>query len=118
MMVQAALEKARSLLKAHGLLVVFENILVGTISDRLSSRLLFEATSSRPLSRLTAAFGANTAGVGVLYLGERRLIDLAAAAGFSVTETFVLRRPRRSRVLVPVLAREIRRTGLLFRATT
>jgi SAM-dependent methyltransferase len=113
-LVRTALERARGLLKPDGLLLVFENILVGALSDRLSSRLLFAATSSRTLSRLTAAFGANTAGVGVLYFGERHLIELATAAGFRLDETFMLRRPRRNLVLRPLLAREIRRTALLF----
>jgi hypothetical protein len=113
-LVARSLHNARRMIDDHGTLLIFENVIVGRISDELSTRVLFSATSSRWMARVSRRLGANTGGVGVLYLGEAQLKRLVEAAGFRLRERFMLRQPRRNAILNAVLAREIRRMGFLF----
>jgi SAM-dependent methyltransferase len=77
------LAAARQALKPSGRLSVFENDCIGII-DGMSSRLLYEATSSKIAAALVRRMGANTAGVGVCYLSNKQWHGTLAKAGFRV----------------------------------
>jgi len=51
-----------------GFIIINENLCVGIISDKLSSRLIYTISSSKLLEPVARRFGSNSAGCGVCYL--------------------------------------------------
>ncbi len=113
-LINQSLKRAYSVLSDGGCLVVFENILYSYLSENISSYLLYKSTSSKILAPITKSLGANTAGVGVYYMGKDALVGMAAACGFTDDLNFDFRTPRKSFKLLPVLGKEIRREGFVF----
>jgi SAM-dependent methyltransferase len=66
------------LLSPRGRISIFENMYDGLWVDRLPSHLIFELTSSKPLARFTQKMGANTAGVGVCFLSQKKWCSVIA----------------------------------------
>ena len=102
------------LLKPGGRFVVFENIVDGIVNDNLSSNLLYRGTSSRRLARLTRRLGANTAGVGIHYLGQNELLNLMDDQGFELDESFAGSFQPYGRKNLLILARSVREYGFVF----
>jgi SAM-dependent methyltransferase len=78
------LADVRWLLKPGGRLSVYENMYDGSVLHNAPSHLIFGATSSRRLARVTRRFGANTAGVGVCFQSEASWRKIFDEAGFEV----------------------------------
>lgn len=78
------LADVRWLLKPDGLVSVYENMYDGVAFHNLPSHLIFTATSSARLARVTRRFGANTAGVGVCFQSRDSWRKLFAEAGLEV----------------------------------
>ncbi len=88
------LREATSRLTPTGRIFVLEQIHESPIFPDFSSHLIYHLTKSRSLAPLTGRFGANTAGVGVLFASERRLHRLFDDAGLDVCDERVLRHGR------------------------
>lgn len=113
-LIERAFRHAHYSLSSNGSMLIFENLLYGHTNMKLSSAMLYWGTSSKLLANITRWLGANTAGVGVYYMGKDELVEIAADNGFKLDHMFGYRRPRKSFKLWPVLASEIRREGLIF----
>ena len=113
-LIGSALHQASEILAEDGRLIIFENIIVGFWDDRLSSSLLYEVTSSRALAWLTSCLGANTAGVGVYYMGSDELIGFAGEQGFKLETSFCYRQPQQGLRVWPFLAKQRLRQCFIF----
>ncbi len=114
-LIQDALHQCHRVLEDDGTLVIFENILVGLVDDRLATSLLFHGTSSRSIAWVTKRLGANTAGVGVYYMGEAEFTGFIREAGFHIAACIDVRPRKRKLNLLPALAKEVRRIGYIVR---
>jgi SAM-dependent methyltransferase len=82
--VEGILVSLRTLLKPGGYLSVLEHCYDGRVVDALPGWLIFQATSSRYLTRVCVRMGARTAGVGVRFLSQRQWRSVFASCGFDV----------------------------------
>lgn len=92
---QRVLGEASRRLTSTGRVVVVEQIHESPVFPGLASRVIYYLTRSRLLAPLVRHGGANTAGVGVLFASEKRLLRLYDDAGLAVVGLEVVRTGRR-----------------------
>ena len=102
-------------LQPDGRMVIFENIVQGLVSDDLSSKLLYLGTSSKRLAPLTKRLGANTAGVGIYYLGRDALLEMMTDHGLTLENEFAGSVQPYGRKNLPILARRVQEHAFVFR---
>lgn len=93
---QRVLEQAAARLRPGGTLLVLEQIHQSPVFPEFASWLIFVLTRSKLVARVVKSLGANTAGVGVLFFSERRLLRLFRDAGLSVSQAVPFRKDPRS----------------------
>jgi len=79
-----ALAQLSHLLTERGRISLYENLCDGWVFRNLPGWLIYQATSTRALARLTRRFGANTGGVGVCFLSQDRWAESIAQAGLTI----------------------------------
>ncbi len=84
-MQRKALSDGAALLAPGGRISLVEH-LCNSFVHSVSSRLVYQLTSSRPLAPLVKKFGANTAGVGVCFLEEKSWLGNLDAVGLRVLQ--------------------------------
>ena len=80
------LKNAAKLLAPNGRILVSERIFDSWITDEYSTYLTYVLTRSRLLSGVTRLLGANTAGVGVCFVSQKRFQKLCENAGLVIVE--------------------------------
>ena len=113
-LIRKTVSHAVASLKPGGRLVVFENVLNGLVNDDLSSRLLHRGTSNKMIAGLTKRMGANTAGVGIYYLGRDSLLGLMKEHGMRLDDEFAGSFQPYGRKNLLFLARSVRERGFVF----
>lgn len=113
-LIDRAFGHAHAALSKDGSLIIFENILVSRVNEKISSAILYWGSSSKLISRITKFLGVNTAGVGIYYMGELELLELADRNGFNLESSFVFRPPYRSLIYNVFFSKEIMRKGFVF----
>jgi hypothetical protein len=78
------LSAVNALLTERGRVSVFENLYEGFLIGNLPSRIIFLLTSSQAIKGIARRLGANTAGVGVCFLSEKKWLSTIHAAGLTV----------------------------------
>jgi ubiquinone/menaquinone biosynthesis C-methylase UbiE len=104
------LKSASSLLSSRGGISIFENVYDGFLIDNLPGALIYQATSSRLLAPIARRLGANTAGVGVCFLSERKWTSVIEQAGLRVASLTIL--PKRSVPLAVRVALHLKRLNV------
>jgi SAM-dependent methyltransferase len=99
------LSDVRWLLKAGGMVSVFENMYDGWPYHNTPSHLIFNATSAQRLAGAMRRFGANTAGVGVCFQSEASWRKIFDEAGFEIVtftpdETWPMSRAKRVGLMI------------------
>jgi hypothetical protein len=78
------LRKVGTLLRRPGYIIALECVPQGIFGDTLCSYLINRITSSTMLARVVKSAGANTAGVGVCFLGKRQWESTFDLAGLHI----------------------------------
>lgn len=81
---RATLEKIGELLTPSGRVSMFENVYTGWWVENLPGWIIFQATSLELAAPITRRMGANTAGIGVCFLGKTAWQDTIRRAHLSV----------------------------------
>lgn len=79
------LAQAHQLLTDDGNLVVFENLPDGYLGEKTCSYIINRITSNKLLAPVVKKLGANTAGIGVCFLGEKQWSKQFSKTNFSVS---------------------------------
>ena len=85
------LTQASKRLAPGGFILVLEQIHESPLVPDLASLVIYRLTKSRLLAPLMGRFGANTAGVGVLFASQRRLRRLFDEAGMQIMKERLFR---------------------------